>query len=111
VVAIPYLFYLGNNNELHFGNSSWDTYLLLGCGPVTAVPLILFAFGAKRLQLATVGLMQYIAPSMIFITGVFWFREPFSQLQLFAFVLIWIAIALYSWSGIRGFRKLQSVSQ
>jgi len=111
VVAIPYLFYLSSIGQLILGSTAENTYWLLGCGPVTAVPLILFAFGAKRLQLATVGLMQYIAPSMIFLTGIFVFKEPFSRIQFFAFVLIWIAIALYSWSGIRGFRKLRSAAR
>ncbi|MCP4182824.1 MAG: EamA family transporter RarD [Hyphomicrobiales bacterium] len=104
VVAIPYLYFLAINNELYLGSSPRDTYLLIGCGPITAVPLILFAHGAKRLQLTTVGLLQYIAPSMIFLTGVFLFKEPFTQMQLLAFVLIWLAIALYIWSGIRAHR-------
>ncbi len=111
MVAIPYLYYLAINNELYLGSSPRDTYLLIGCGPLTAVPLILFAHGAKRLQLTTVGLLQYIAPTMIFLTGVFLFKEPFTQMQLLAFVLIWLAIALYSWSGIRGLGKVKSVFQ
>ena len=111
IFAIPYLFYLADKDELYLGSSFENTALLLGCGPVTAVPLILFAFGAKRLQLATVGLMQYIAPSMIFLTGVFLFREPFVQTQLIAFMLIWMAIALYSWTGIRGSGIIKSASR
>ena len=68
------------------------------CGPATAVPLILYAQGAKRLRLATIGIMQYIAPSIIFLIGIFVFHEPFTGWKVVAFVLIWIALALYSWS-------------
>ena len=58
--------------------SAADTWLLLGCGIVTAVPLMIYANGAKRLRLSTIAIMQYIAPTMIFLTAVFVFDEPFS---------------------------------
>ncbi|WP_075995977.1 EamA family transporter RarD [Salaquimonas pukyongi] len=77
------------------------TALLIGCGPVTAIPLILYAFGAKGLRLSTIGLMQYIAPTMIFLIGLFVFREPFSFWQAVAFVMIWAALAIYTWSAFR----------
>jgi len=69
--------------------------LMVGCGPATAIPLILYAFGAKGLRLSTIGLMQYIAPTMIFIIGLFVFREPFGFWQGVAFAMI------YSWSALR----------
>lgn len=77
------------------------TALLLGCGPVTAIPLILYAFGAKGLRLSTIGLMQYIAPTMIFLIGIFVFHEPFGLWQAVAFFMIWLALAIYSWSAFR----------
>jgi chloramphenicol-sensitive protein RarD len=70
----------------------------MSAGLVTAIPLILYANGAKLLRLSTIGIMQYIAPTMIFITAIFIFREPFSSAQAVAFVLIWAALALYTWS-------------
>jgi chloramphenicol-sensitive protein RarD len=75
---------------------AWDNALLLGCGIVTAVPLMLYANGAKRLTLSTIAIMQYIAPTMIFLTAVFVFGEPFSGVKLIAFSLIWAALVLYS---------------
>ncbi len=65
---------------------------------MTAAPLMLYAFGAKLLRFSTIGIMQYIAPTMIFAIAIFIFREPFSGTRAIAFVLIWTALALYSWS-------------
>ncbi len=107
VIAIPYVFYLGFSGSSYFGRTATDTLLLLACGPVTAVPLILFAYGTKRLRLATVGIMQYIIPTMILLIGVFIFNEPFDRWQFFSFLLIWTAIVLYTWSGIRQVRMRQ----
>ena len=105
IVAVPFVVYLGYRGSGHLGLSTNDTLLVLGCGPITAIPLILFSYGAKRLRLSTVGLMQYIAPTLIFLIGVFVYHEPFNQWQLFAFALIWTAIALYSWSSIKQLMK------
>ena len=110
VIAIPYAIWLAQTGEAKMGGISSDTILLLACGPVTAIPLILFANGAKRLRLSTIGLMQYIVPTMIFLIGVFIFHEPFNQLQLLAFTLIWIAIGLYIWSSVQ-VAKLEAVSK
>jgi chloramphenicol-sensitive protein RarD len=75
-----------------------DVWLMLGCGIVTAVPLILFANGAKLLRMSTIGIMQYIAPTMIFVIAIFIFKEPFSSERAVAFALIWAALAIYTWS-------------
>ena len=75
---------------------AWDNALLLGCGIVTAGPLMIYANGAKRLRLSTIAIMQYIAPTMIFLTAVFVFDEPFSRAKLIAFALIWAALVIYS---------------
>lgn len=104
VIAVPYAIWLQWSGVSHFGLNTTDTLLLLGCGPVTAIPLILFSYGARRLRLSTIGLMQYIVPTMIFLIGVFIFNEPFSQWQLVAFLLIWTAIVLYTWSSMRRLR-------
>lgn len=69
--------------------------LLLLSGPVSAVPLVLFAAGAKRLPYSTVGLMQYIAPTMVLLIAVLIFREPFDMARMICFGLIWAALALY----------------
>jgi chloramphenicol-sensitive protein RarD len=81
----------------HFiGTGGYDTGMLAVSGLVTAIPLILYANGAKLLRLSTIGIMQYIAPTMIFLTAVFIFREPFDAVRAIAFAMIWGALALYS---------------
>ena len=79
----------------HLAASGLDALLLVGTGPITAVPLILFAAGAKALDLSLMGIMQYIAPTGLFLLAVFAYGEPFSGWQLVAFALIWTAVAIY----------------
>ncbi len=101
-IALGYLVYLNLQGGGHFlmGNLT-DTILLASAGLVTAVPLILYANGAKLLRLSTIGIMQYIAPSMIFITAVFVFHEPFSMAKAVAFPLIWAALVIYTLPMLR----------
>jgi chloramphenicol-sensitive protein RarD len=106
ILAIPALAYLvwlivTRQDHLTAGNLG-DVALLMGCGPVTAVPLLLFAFGAKLLRLSTLGIMQYIAPTIVFLIAVFIFHEPFNRIDAIAFGLIWAALALYSGSMFVG---------
>jgi chloramphenicol-sensitive protein RarD len=75
---------------------AWRTVLILCAGVVTAVPLLLFASGARRLKFSTLGLLQYIVPSMTFSLAVFVYREPVDTGKLLSFVLIWIALVLYT---------------
>jgi chloramphenicol-sensitive protein RarD len=99
IPAIGYIGWLGASGAGHFGRTgAVDIWLLLGCGLITAVPLILYANGAKLLRLSTIGIMQYIAPTMIFVIAIFIFHEPFSSTRAIAFAMIWAALALYSWS-------------
>lgn len=76
-----------------------DGLLILG-GLVTAVPLTLFAFGVRRVPLSTVGLLQYIAPTLQLLVAVLLFREPFSHVQMIGFGLIWLALAIYMADGL-----------
>ena len=100
--AMAYAGWLGWTGKGHFGvGVPGDTWLLLGCGIVTAAPLMIYANGAKRLRLSTIAIMQYIAPTMIFLTAVFLFDEPFSGVKLVAFGFIWAALLVYSWSILR----------
>ncbi|MBB3608919.1 EamA family transporter RarD [Rhizobium sp. BK602] len=102
IPAMLYILYLEARGEGHFYRTGVaDTALLLGCGLVTALPLMIFANGAKLLKLSTIGIMQYIAPTMIFLIAVFLFKEPFGTTQMIAFSLIWAGLALYSWSMLR----------
>ena len=79
--------------------------MLMGCAPLTAVPLLFFTAGAKRLYLSTVGLMQYIGPSGMFLLAVFYYYEPFSNAQVWTFVMIWTALAIYSTDSVRFYRR------
>ncbi|MGL4234505.1 EamA family transporter RarD [Tabrizicola sp.] len=96
-IALGYMLWLWGAGTGHFlqGVVS-DDALLLGCGLVTAGPLMIYANGAKRLTLSTIAIMQYIAPTLIFLTAVFVFDEPFSGVKLVAFSLIWAALVIYS---------------
>jgi chloramphenicol-sensitive protein RarD len=67
---------------------------------VTALPLALFAFGARRIRLSTLGLVQYLGPTLQFLIGVLVFREPFSSARAVGFVLIWMALAVYAADGL-----------
>ncbi|AZV22869.1 MULTISPECIES: EamA family transporter RarD [Mesorhizobium] len=103
VPALGYIVYLIATEQDHILSSSGtDTALLIGCGPVTSIPLLLFAFGARLLRLSTIGIMQYIAPTIVFLIAVLIFDEPFGTTQAIAFGLIWTALAMYSWSMFRG---------
>ena len=107
--AIAYLIWLGPTGN--FLGSTYDTWLLLGCGVVTAVPLLIYANGAKLLRLSTIAILQYIAPTMIFLIGVFVFKEPFGGARMIAFPMIWMALVLYSiaiFRNMRAARKLAS---
>ena len=70
--------------------------LIAGTGVVTAVPLLLFAYGAQRLRLATIGVFQYIAPSVQFLIGLLVYEEPFDSVRLQACLLIWFGLAIYT---------------
>src|SRR5204863_1173839 len=78
--------------------------LLAGAGVVTAVPLLWFANAARRLRLATIGLLQYLTPTCSFLLAVAFFNEPFTRAQKAAFPLIWAALAIFSVDSYRAFR-------
>ena len=87
-----------------------DLLLLLG-GVVTAVPLVLFAAAARRLRLATIGLLQYLAPTCQFILAVTVFGEPIDSVRLGAFALIWIAVSIYSIDSWRARHRRPEASE
>ena len=103
VPCLAYVIWLHARGEGHFVASQPENILLLIlCGPATAAPLMLYGFGAKLLRFSTIGIMQYIAPTMVFLIAVFVFREPLGAWKMVAFALIWTALALYSWSMFSG---------
>jgi chloramphenicol-sensitive protein RarD len=78
---------------------------LLFAGPITAIPLLLFAAGARRITLATLGTLQYLSPTIQFLLGVTWFGEPLQGMRLVGFVLIWLALGVYSADGFLWLRR------
>jgi len=95
--ALAYIVFLGNKGTgALFRISIKIDLFLMGAAFLTALPLLLFTLGARRLNLSTVGFLQYISPSCMFLLGVFLYNEPLLNAQILAFVLIWTALFIYS---------------
>ena len=108
IPALVYLFYLDSQGVgTIFRVSLKLDLLLMGCALATATPLLFFTLGARRLYLSTVGLLQYIAPSCMFLLAVFLFREPFVKAQVVTFIFIWTALAIYSTDSVRSYRRAE----
>ncbi len=108
--AVIYLIYLTSSSTLAFGKPPVShTILLVLTGVVTTVPLLLFAMGARRVTLTTLGILQYTAPTLQFLIGVFLYGEPFSQNQLIGFSFIWVALIIYTGEGISFGRRETAV--
>lgn len=93
-----------------FGTDLGTSLLLTLSGPLTAVPLILFSYAARRVALSTLGVLQYINPTLQFLCAVVAFGEPFSQWHAIAFPLIWLALAIFSISALRQERASRRAS-
>ena len=100
-VALGWLALLHLGGGGAFGGNLSTSLLLAAAGPMTSVPLILFSYGARRLAMATVGVVQYINPTLQFFCAVVILEEPFGTVHMVAFSLIWSALALYSVSAFR----------
>lgn len=104
--ALGYLVYLQGTGTASFGREWVPSLLLMAAGVITSVPLLLFAKGARLLPLATVGLLQYMAPIMQFLLGLLLYREPLGVTRLASFLLIWLGLALFTQDAVRGYRRL-----
>ena len=108
IIAVPLLgaqWWLYDKGEAHFGTNTHDTLMLMGCGVMTAAALMLFAASIRRIRYSTAGLLQYISPSLVFLTAVFIFGEPMNALKLVSFVIIWVALAIFSIAALRDERN------
>ena len=105
-LAVPALVWLSlaGGGALAHADASLVGWLLFS-GPLTAIPLLLFAFGARRVTLATMGVLQYLAPTLQYILGVYWFHEALDPHRLAGFVLIWAALVIYSIEGFTWLRR------
>jgi chloramphenicol-sensitive protein RarD len=101
-VAAAYVVWLTVNGQNAFVNtdSTSTRLLLMAAGPITAIPLLLFASGARQIPLSVLGLLQYLAPTLQFLLGVWLFREAFTADRLVGFALIWAALALFAAEGL-----------
>jgi chloramphenicol-sensitive protein RarD len=107
VPAIALLLWIGAHGDGGFGagyGAAASALLVLG-GIVTALPLVGFAYAVRRIPLATVGLLQYIAPTLQFLIGVLVFREPFDRERLIGFACIWLALAIFAADGLLRTRR------
>ena len=100
--AAGYVVWLTMNGENSFINTASDStrWLLVAAGPITAIPLLLFAAGARKIPLSVLGLLQYIGPTIQFALGIFLFHEAFTSGKLVGFLMIWSALALYAAEGL-----------
>ncbi|NIJ31198.1 chloramphenicol-sensitive protein RarD [Sphingomonas insulae] len=105
-LALGVLLYAGGNGTGAFGRDGTMDMLLILAGPVTAAPLLMFAAGAKRLRYTTMGLLQFIAPTLQFLEAVLVYHEPIRPAQLATFALIWIGCGLYAWSSVAAARRV-----
>jgi chloramphenicol-sensitive protein RarD len=104
-LAIAYLVWESGHGGVGFGQDAPTTALLVLAGGVTTVPLVLFAMAAQRLPMATLGLMQYIAPTLQFLCGVLLLGETLSTGQMASFGLIWVGLILFASDGIAHARR------
>nr|WP_217996413.1 EamA family transporter RarD [Sphingobium xenophagum] len=103
--AIAYLIWEASHGGVSFGQDAATTALLVTSGAVTTVPLVLFAMAAQRLPMATLGILQYLAPMLQFFCGIMLFGEKLSHGQMLSFGLIWIALILFATDGVRMARR------
>jgi len=105
-IALVYVITLGVQGSGAFGSIGFQTDILLtGAGLVTAIPLLLFAHGARRIQYSTVGFLQYIAPTGQLLVGVFLYKELFTCTHAISFGFVWVAIIIYSISSFISYKK------
>jgi len=107
--ALVYLIFLNSKDAgalFHMGIKM--DFFLMGTAFLTAFPLLLFISGTRRLNLSTVGFLQYIAPSCMFLLGVFLYNEPISRVQILTFALIWTALCIYSTDSVRYYRQVKA---
>jgi chloramphenicol-sensitive protein RarD len=114
VLFLPALFFLLYRESSGVGTfvqlGAVVTLLLVLSGPVTSIPLLLFGYSARRIPLSMLGFIQYIAPTLQFLLGVFVFAEPFPPARMVGFSIIWMALLVYTLEGVFFNRKAKSDS-
>ncbi|HWA86621.1 MAG TPA: EamA family transporter, partial [Opitutus sp.] len=105
--AIAFLLWREHTGTGAFGHAGLVTHaFLLSVGVITTVPLLLFAYAARRIRFSTLGFLQYIAPTLQFAIGLWFYHEPFSSQQAAAFGFIWCGLGLYTADNLWAQRRL-----
>ena len=100
-LAVISLLFMTSQGAHGFADASTTTkWLMIASGPITAIPLLMFAAAARLVPLSTMGLMQYITPSLQLMAGIWLYHEPFGGARLIGFAAIWIALTLYTIDGL-----------
>ena len=109
--VLIYLIFFTEVESFSLARADWNfALLLLAAGPVTSIPLMLFAAGVSRLNYSTIGFIQYLAPTIVLFTAVLWFNEPLVWQKAVTFVCIWTALAIYSIDAYRLSRKYSTTT-
>jgi chloramphenicol-sensitive protein RarD len=105
VPALAYIIFKQVTMNSFFLKDPGLTLWMIGAGVVTSLPLLWFAESAKRLNLSTLGILQYLAPSIAFMLGVFVYKESFTRHNLITFTCIWMGVFLYAWESLKKSRR------
>jgi chloramphenicol-sensitive protein RarD len=109
-LSLGYIVYAQSTGSGAVGSGAVDTLgMLMLSGPITAIPLLAFAAAARRLRYSTLGILQYLAPTMQFLVAVFLFAENFTPATLASFVCIWLAIGIYTVDSLRAYHSRASL--
>jgi chloramphenicol-sensitive protein RarD len=110
--AVAYVIWLASTGSLAFGHSSpGNTVLLMLVGVVTAVPLLLFGGAANRVPLSTIGVLQYLTPCIQFLLGVTYFGESMPAARWAGFVIVWLALCVFTWDSLRHSRAQRRLTE
>ena len=101
-LAVAYLFWLSTQGMNAFASADLSTrWLLVAAGPITTIPLLLFAAGARRMSMTLLGVLQYITPTLQLALGVWLYHEPFAAAKMVGFGLVWVGLAVFLLDGLR----------
>jgi chloramphenicol-sensitive protein RarD len=106
--SLAAVFWIANTGTPGFGSNAQLSGLLVLSGAVTAIPLLLFATAARRMSYASLGFVQYLAPTIVFLLGVFAYGEPLNTTKLISFLLIWISIAIFCFDALKVYRAAKA---
>ena len=110
--AVGYLIFVESTGQGAFGHTGFvSDLLMIGGGVVTTIPLLMFASAAKRIPLTMVGIMQYIAPTLQFLIGIFVYKEAFTTTKLIGFSIVWIALIIFWGENMLAYRAQKALME